>query len=352
MVVACLIWCPLTLLVRGRAQIPPPPTLQNLHFSEEGLGWLTGTIFPQIWAAAVLIAFGHSLLSMSGFETLAQIYREIAYPKLKNLKVTGTLVCVYATICTGVITLFAGMIIPDKIRAGYSENLLGGLTSHLIGPPLLLLGFHIFVVTVGVLILSGAVNTSVIGANGVMNRVAEDGVLLDWFRKPHGRFGSTYRIINMVALLQMGTIALSRGDTNLLGEAYAFGVVWSFFMNSLGVLVLRYRRTDQEYKVPLNFYIGKTEIPVGLFLTTLTLFLVAIANLFSKKTATIWGISFTTFFYTLFTISERINKRRVNCEKTGLEQFNLVHQSEVTDQSIHARPGCVLVPVRDSTTPP
>ena len=45
--------------------------------------------------------------------------------------------------------------------------------------------FHIFVVIVGVLILSGAVNTSIIGANGVLNRVAEDGVLLDWFRKPH-----------------------------------------------------------------------------------------------------------------------------------------------------------------------
>jgi amino acid transporter len=347
MVVAFLIWCPLTLLVRGPAQIPPPPTLQNLHFSEEGLGWLTGTIFPQIWAAAVLIAFGHSLLSMSGFETLAQIYREIAYPKLKNLKITGTLVCVYATICTGVITLFAGMIIPDNILAGYSENLLGGLTSHLIGPPLLLLGFHIFVVTVGVLILSGAVNTSVIGANGVMNRVAEDGVLLDWFRKPHSRFGTTYRIINLIALLQIFTILASRGDTNKLGEAYAFGVVWSFFMNSLGVLVLRYRRKDQEYKVPLNLRIGGREWPIGLFLTTLTLFLVAIANLFTKKTATIWGIAFTIGLYILFTVSERINSRKVLPERKGLEQFNLVHQPEVTDLSIHARPGCILVAVRD-----
>jgi amino acid transporter len=347
MVIAFLIWCPLTLLVRGPAQIPPPPTLANLHFSDEGLGWLKGTIFPQIWAASLIIAFGHSLLSMSGFETLAQIYREIAYPKLKNLKVTGNIVCIYATICTGVITLFAGMIIPDKVRAEYSENLLGGLTSYLVGPPLLLLCFHIFVVTVGVLILSGAVNTSIIGANGVMNRVAEDGVLLDWFRKPHSRFGSTFRIINMVALMQIGTILLSRGDTNKLGEAYAFGVVWSFFMNSLGVLVLRYHRKDQEYKVPLNFRIGRTEIPVGLFLTTTTLFLVAVANLFSKQTATIWGISFTAFFYALFTISEWINKKRVKHEKTGLEQFNLVHQAEVTDRSIQARPGCILVAVRD-----
>jgi len=191
MVIAFMIWCPLTLLVRGPAQIPPLPTIQNLHFSDDGLGWFKGTVFPQIWAAALIIAFGHSLLSMSGFETLAQIYREIAYPKLKNLKLTGNITCIYAVICTGVITLFAGMIIPDKVRGQYAENLLGGLTSYLVGPPLLLLCFHIFVVTVGVLILSGAVNTSIIGANGVMNRVAEDGVLLDWFRKPHQRFGRT-----------------------------------------------------------------------------------------------------------------------------------------------------------------
>jgi amino acid transporter len=347
MVIAFLIWCPLTLLVRGPAQIPPAPTLANLHFSDEGLGWLKGTVWPQIWAAAVIVAFGHSLLSMSGFETLAQIYREIAYPKLKNLKITGNLVCVYALICTGLITLFAGMLIPDKVRGEYSENLLGGLTSYLIGPQLLLLCFHIFVVTVGVLILSGAVNTSMIGANGVMNRVAEDGVLLDWFRRPHSRFGTTYRIINMVALTQIGAILLSRGDTNKLGEAYAFGVVWSFFMNSLGVLVLRFRRKDQEYKVPLNFRIGGKEVPVGLFLTTLTLFLVAMANLFSKQTATIWGVGFTAFFYLLFTVSERINKMRTQQGKKGLEQFNLIHQSEVTDETIQARPGCVLVAVRD-----
>ena len=60
---------------------------------------------------------------------------------------------------------------------------------------------------VGVLILSGAVNTSMIGANGVLNRVAEDRVLVDWFRKPHQRFGTTYRLINLITLLQIATIA-------------------------------------------------------------------------------------------------------------------------------------------------
>ena len=116
MVVAFLIWCPITLILAPKIQIPPAPLPHNLHFSPDALGWFKGTFWPQIGFVAIIIAFGHSLLSMSGFETLAQVYREIAYPKLKNLRYTGNLVCIYAVVCTGVITLFAGMIIPDAKR--------------------------------------------------------------------------------------------------------------------------------------------------------------------------------------------------------------------------------------------
>src|SRR3954447_24913637 len=256
MVVIFLIWCPITLLLTPNVQLPPAPLPRNLKFAPEALGWFRGTIWPQIGLIAMVVALGHSLLSMSGFETLAQVYREIAYPKLKNLRITGNIVCGYSVFCTGVITLFAFMIIPASIRPQYGDYLLGALAMHLAGPQVLRLCFHVFVVVVGVLILSGAVNTSMIGANGVMNRIAEDGVLVDWFRRPQRTYGTTYRIINLVALLQIATIALSRGDVYLLGEAYAFGVVWSFFLKSLGVLVLRYHRHDQEYKFPGNVQIA------------------------------------------------------------------------------------------------
>src|SRR6476659_3339095 len=96
MVAIFLIWCTLTLIIRGPAQVPPLPTASNLEFSDEGLGWFKGTIWPTIPVVAIIIAFGHSLLSMSGFETLAQVYREIASPKLKNLYRTGNIVCIYA----------------------------------------------------------------------------------------------------------------------------------------------------------------------------------------------------------------------------------------------------------------
>ena len=348
MVAILLIWCPITILLKNRwGNLPPAPSASNLMFSSDAQGWLKGTFWLQIPAVAIIIAFGHSLLSMSGFETLAQVYREIAYPKLKNLRITANIVCFYAVICTGVVTLFANMIIPDNVRPQYFANLIGGLAMNLSGPYVLRLGFHVFVVIVGGLILSGAVNTSIIGANGILNRVAEDGVLLPFFRKPHRKYGTTSRIINTIAMLQIATIIGSRGDMTVLAEAYAFGVVWSFFMKALGVTALRFQRKDQEYKMPLNVTIGGVEIPIGLGLTTLLLGTLAIANLFTKQIATKYGVAFTIVLFLLFTISERIGLHRKGREKKGLEQFNLDHQSQIDSSSLHARPGCVLVAVRD-----
>jgi hypothetical protein len=82
-------------------------------------------------------------------------------------------------------------------------------------------------------------------------------------------------------------------------------------------------------------------------LTTLVLGLVAIANLFSKQVATKYGVAFTIAFFVMFEISEKINNRNKDSEKKGLEQFNLEHQAQIDSSSLHARPGCVLVAVRD-----
>lgn len=347
MVVIILIWAPITILMRGGAKLPPLPIPSNLHLSNESLGWLSGTYWAQLSFVVLMVSIGHSLLAMSGFETLAQVYREVAYPKLKNLRITANIVCTYAVVSTGIISLLAVMIIPDSSRATYYDNMIGGLVMNFAGPEALKLGFHVFIVIVGVLILAGAVNTSLIGVNGVLNRVAEDGVLLDWFRRPHKKFGTTYRILNTMTLLQILTIVASRGDVFLLGEAYAFGVVWSFALKALGVLVLRYQRHDQEYKMGPNLRIAGREIPIGLGLTTSVLFLVAIANLFSKKIATIYGVSFTIVLYILFLCSERMNAKKKVEHRADLEKFNLDHQASVALDTLRARPGCVLVAVRD-----
>src|SRR5207249_7577386 len=158
------------------------------------------------------------------------------------LKKTAFIIFVYSLLFTSLVSFFAFMIITDqKTRLSFSDNLIGGLAMHVAGPLPFRLAFHAFVVVVGIMILSGAVNTAIVGSNGVLNRVSEDGVLADWFRRPHTKFGTSYRILNMVVGLQLVTILISRGNVYALGEAYAFGVLWSFVFNSLSMLVLRFK---------------------------------------------------------------------------------------------------------------
>src|ERR1022692_3220255 len=347
MVVVLIVWCIATILTKGYQPVPFP-TLHTLRFTDESVGWLKGTVAPSITVIAIMIGLGHSLLAMSGFETLAQVYREIAHPKLKNLERAGWVIFGYSMIFTSLVSFFAVMIIPDSARPQFLDNLIGGLSMYLLGPLPLRLAFHGVVVLVGVLLLSGAVNTAIIGSNGVLNRVAEDGVLPDWFRHPHHKFGTSSRLINLIVVLQLITIVISRGDVYMLGEAYAFGVVWSFAMKALSVLVLRYKQPlGRGWKVPLNFHIAGTEIPVGLILITITLFALALINVVTKEVATISGVTFTILFFIVFEFSEKYNRLHTAAHSQELEKFNLNTNEDLSAEAAHVRPGNVIVAVRN-----
>ena len=351
MVVLLFGWAFVTLLLKQGGALPPSPTLEHLTFSDDALGWLKGTRFPAFTAIALVIGFGHSLLAMSGYESLAQVYREIESPKALNLRRTALVVFVYSVVFTAGVSFLATALIPDGVRPQFYDNLISGIAMHLAGPIGLRLAFQAFVVLVGFLILASAVNTAIVGSNAVLNRVSEDGVLPEWFRQPHRKYGTTYRFLNLIVGLQLLTVALSGGEIYILGEAYAFGVVWSFALKSLAVLVLRFRSPgEREWRVPVNLKVGRVELPIGLAAITLALFTVALVNLVTKQVATISGSLFTVVIYSAFVLSERATARRrqaMDAAHHALDQFHLVPASDVGLELVSARPGNVLVPVRD-----
>ena len=348
MVVMLIFWCVITLIVHPAA-LPPLPSKANIPMNHETLGWLYHTGFANLTLVIMLVGFGHSVLAMSGEESLAQVNREIEHPKLKNLEKAGLVIFVYSLLFTSLVSFFAVMIIPDKVRPDYFANLISGLAMHMVGPYTLRLFFQGFVVLVGVLILSGAVSTAIVGANGVINRITEDGVLTPWFRQPHRKYGTTYRVINLITFLQIFTILASRGNVYLLASLYAFGVIWSFSFMSLAVLVLRFIDPEgREFKVPGNLKIGHTELPIGLALISLLLFATAFTNLFTKRLATISGIAFSAFLFVVFTVTEKITHRKAAGKSHEIEKFRVHAQDEVNAEDMHIRPGNILVAVRDT----
>jgi amino acid transporter len=297
----------------------------------DGPGWLS-----LIGLFGIAIAFGHSILAISGQEVLAQVYREVESPKLKNFKKAAFIIFIYSLLFTGLISFLAVMIIPDAERVPtYRDNLLGGLAMNVYGPPVARLLLNAFVVVVGFLILAGAVNTAIIGSNGVLSRVAEDGVMPEWFLKPHRRYGTTHRILTLVVGLQLVIILVTHGNLLLLGGAYAFGVVWSFVFQALSMVVLRFKdRRPRAYKVPLNFRVRGVEIPVGLLLILAVLLVAALLNLLTKEIATLGGALFTVAFFLVFWFSERTSAKVRSQRVEHLEQFNEQAADEVTSESL------------------
>jgi amino acid transporter len=383
MVVIMIVWSVLTIAMQpDKQRIPPAPLPQHLSLNSDAVGWLpeiapdTLRTLPSetplapsaapykapeeqhygmaldagalLGLIGILIAFGHSLLAMSGEESLAQVNRELEYPKHKNLVRAGTVIFIYSLLFTSLVSFFAYAIIPDVVRTQYYDNMISGIAMNLVGPLTLKLLFQAFIVIVGFLMLSGAVNTAIIGSNGVLNRVSEDGVLPDWLRAPHRRYGTTHRMINLIVLLQLLTIIGSRGNVYVLGEAYAFGVIWSFAFKALAVLVLRFKdRSPREWKVPLNISLGSNELPIGLGAIAALLFSVAGINLLTKQVATVSGVAFTLFFFVIFLTSERLNERRRGRTHVEVDQFRLSLQEDVSYQRLAIRPGNALCPVRD-----
>jgi len=311
-------------------------------------GWLS-----LLGIVGLVIAFGHSILAMSGEETLAQVYREVQAPKLHNFKKAAFLVFLYSLLLTGTMNFLAVLLVPDADRMGrYYDNWIGGLAMQMVGPTEVKLLLNAFVVMVGFLILSGAVNTSIIGSNGVLSRVAEDGVLPDWFLKPHRRYGTTFRLLSLITILQLVTIMASRGNVILLGEAYAFGVVWSFVFKTLSMVLLRFKdRTPREFKVPGNVRWGSVELPVGLGLVFLVVLFSAVANLLTKEVATVSGLVFTGAFLTMFLVTAHYTeKRRRGVNHAHLEQFNQRTVEEISPEGLHlAKPHRKLVAIRSTT---
>lgn len=296
-----------------------PGTAQAIR---ETTNWLT-----LIGFIGIMIAFGHSLLAMSGMETMAQVYREVESPKMPNFKKAAWIIFLFSLTLTGSISFLAVMIIPDEVRMKYyADNLIGGLAMHVVGPDWLRLLLNAFVVIVGFLLLSGAVNTSIIGSNGVLNRVAEDGVIPAWLQKPHKKYGTTFRLLYLIVGLQIVTILASRGDVLLLGEAYAFGVIWSFTFKTMSMVVLRFTdKTPREARVPLNLKFGSFELPLGLILIFLILLTTALLNLLTKEVATVSGLAFTAVFLGIFMSTEYLHERQRRLrgeDHEHVEQFN------------------------------
>jgi hypothetical protein len=120
----------------------------------------------------------------------------------------------------------------------YQNTLLIEMASHVGGNWLaILIGIDAF------LVLSGAVLTSFVGVTGLLERMALDRILPQYFLKKNNR-GSSYRIILIFLILTISVLLITKGDVKLLAGVYTISFLSVMALFGIGNILLKVKRNS------------------------------------------------------------------------------------------------------------
>ncbi len=186
---------------------------------------------------AIFLGFAASMLGVSGFESSANFVEEQqkgVFPKtLKNMWMVVSVINPLAALFA--LSLFAMPLLQSD---AYQNTLLIEMASHVGGNWLaILIGIDAF------LVLSGAVLTSFVGVSGLLERMALDRILPQYFLKKNKK-GSSYRIIIVFLLLTISVLLITKGDVKLLAGVYTISFLSVMALFGIGNILLKVKRNS------------------------------------------------------------------------------------------------------------
>ncbi|GGZ77316.1 APC family permease [Algibacter mikhailovii] len=184
---------------------------------------------------AIFLGFAASMLGVSGFESSANFVEEQqrgVFPKtLKNMWIIVSIINPLAALFA--LSLFAMPLLQSE---AYQNTLLIEMASHVGGNWL-----AIIIAIDAFLVLSGAVLTSFVGVSGLLERMALDRILPQFFLKKNKK-GSSYRITIVFLLLTISVLLITKGNVKLLAGVYTISFLSVMALFGIGNILLKVKR--------------------------------------------------------------------------------------------------------------
>ncbi len=185
---------------------------------------------------AIFFGFAASMLGVSGFESSANFVEEQekgVFPKtLRNM-------WVIVSVINPLMAVFAlALFTLPVLRSDSYQNTLLIEMAHKVGG-----NFIAGLIAIdAVLVLSGAVLTSFVGVSGLLERMALDRILPQFFLKKNSR-GSSYRIIIMFLILCISVLLITKGNVKLLAGVYTISFLSVMALFGVGNILLKVKRS-------------------------------------------------------------------------------------------------------------
>jgi amino acid transporter/nucleotide-binding universal stress UspA family protein len=218
-----------------------------------------------------LVGYAGAWLAFSGLESLSQLA-----PAMRDLHETprrGMIAVVASVLLTSPILTFLSVAsLSPEVKAAESERFISELAAVWGGH-----GLQIAVVLSASALLLFAANTAILGNYHVQVALTRREFLPSGLAALSHRFQTPYRAILVCTIVPAAVLVAVQGDMTVLGGLYAFGLLGSFVLTSVGIDVLRWR--DGERGV--GFWLGVA--------TSVAVVVAFVVNLVAKPSATLFG---------------------------------------------------------------
>lgn len=310
-------------------------------------------VFPEITGLApldalfgVLAAFALSLPVLGGGEVLAHAAQELRPPRVQALRRTAVLTVLYAGLVTTVGTLLVILLIPASEQPVWANAPLVGLAQHLAAPSSVRVLLAIAVAAASALLLGPAAQAAVNEAEQMLHRFSTDGTLPSGLASLHTRFGTPARAIDVTFIATTFVVIASSGRIEWLSRAYGVAIALMLLVTIATLVRIRTTRPGPTpFKAGGNITSRGRERPAGMLIAAaVVLASVAALMLFgdAPTAATVAVIAMlASWLATTAKYAPPVQSTRD--EST----FDLLLAAELSPDHIEARPGNVLVPVRN-----
>jgi basic amino acid/polyamine antiporter, APA family len=262
-----------------------------------------------------------AMIAYTGIETLSNMSEEARDASRTVPRAVGLVIAAVLTLFL-LIPLVALSAMPvteagagefsTPLATTYAENPILGIVDNLGLSTAVTDALRIYVGLLAAVILVIATNAGLIGLSRLTFSMGQYRQLPRVMRAIHPRFKTPY-----VAILVFGglsAVAILPGEVELLATMYSFGAMLSFTVAHVAVIRLRQRYPDRErgWKPPLNFRMGRVELPLTAVLGGLGTFSAWIVVMALNQRTLVIGLGWMTLgviLYLLYRRSQRLPLR-------------------------------------------
>jgi magnesium transporter len=296
-------------------------------------------------AFAILVGFALTLPALGGGDALARAAHELPPPRVRALRRTGLLTVLFAGTTTALGTFLALLLVPASEQPLWANAPLAGLAQHLAAPSALRVLIAVAVAGAAVLILGPAAHAAFGDTEQMLQRASTDGTLPSGLASLHTRFGTPARAVDVTVIAMVLVVLATGGRVAWLSRAYGLAIAVMLVLTVTSLARLRRARQGPiPFKARGNVRSRGREIPLGLLAVGIAVAASASAMLLGGDVAAIATLALIALLSAWFTTAVRQAPVEVRADESS---FDLLLAAELSPDQIEARPGNVLVPVRN-----